>query len=79
MILSATLPPDRLFLLGHVNDAHAPLADLLEQLVMADSHAPIFTGWRGRELIVSHLVVRIGQVVRGGMGIRAWVQWFATH
>ena len=42
MILSATLAPDRLGLLGHVDDAHAPLADLLEQLVRADDRAGAF-------------------------------------
>jgi hypothetical protein len=30
---------DRLFLLGHVNDAHAPFADLLQQFVGADLRA----------------------------------------
>ena len=36
MILSATLPLDRLGLLGHEDDAHAAFADLLQQLVRAD-------------------------------------------
>ena len=33
-------PANRAFLLGHVDGAHAPLAELLEQLVRADPHAP---------------------------------------
>ena len=32
MSLRATMPPDRLRLLGHPDDAHAPFADRLEQL-----------------------------------------------
>ena len=39
MTLSATLRLDRLGLLGHVDDAHAPFADLLQQLVRADLRA----------------------------------------
>ena len=37
---------DRLRLLGHVDDAHAPFADLLEQLVRADHRAGAFLGRR---------------------------------
>ena len=36
MILSATLRRTGCVLLGHVNDAHAPFADLLEQMVGTD-------------------------------------------
>ena len=36
MILSATLPADRLLLLGHEDHAHAAFADLLQELVGAD-------------------------------------------
>ena len=39
MILSATLRRIGCALLGHVNDAHAPLADLFQQLVGADDRA----------------------------------------
>ena len=39
MILSATVPLDRLGLLGHEDDAHAAFADLLQQLVGADHRA----------------------------------------
>ena len=39
MIFSATVPPHRRLLLGHVDDAHAPFADLLQQLVRADDGA----------------------------------------
>ena len=39
MILSATLRRTGSLLLGHVDDAHAPFADLLEQLVRADHRA----------------------------------------
>ena len=42
MILSATRAADRLGLLGHVDDAHAPLADLLEELVRADDGTGAF-------------------------------------
>ncbi len=34
---------DRLGLLGHVDDAHAPFANLLEQLVRADRIARLFS------------------------------------
>ena len=37
--LQRDLAADGLLLLGHVDDAHAPLADLLEQLVRADPRA----------------------------------------
>ena len=37
--LERDLAADRLLLLGHVDDAHAALADLLEQLVRADQRA----------------------------------------
>ena len=37
-------PPHRLGLLGHVDRAHAPLADRLEQLVRADDRAGAFAG-----------------------------------
>ncbi len=37
--LERDLAADRLLLLGHVDDAHAPFADLLEQLVGADDRA----------------------------------------
>jgi hypothetical protein len=37
---------DRVFLFGHVDGAHAPLADLLEQLVQTDDSARRFrVGW----------------------------------
>ena len=36
MILSATRRRTGLGLLGHIDDAHAAFADLLEQLVAAD-------------------------------------------
>ena len=39
MILRRDLAADRLLLLGHVDDAHAAFADLLEQLVRADDRA----------------------------------------
>ena len=41
----------RLGLLGHVDDAHAPLADLLEQLVRANDRAGAFhrLGWGDRQ------------------------------
>ena len=42
MTFSATVPLDRLGLLGHVDDAHAALADLLEQLVGADDACRAF-------------------------------------
>jgi hypothetical protein len=35
--LQRHLAADRLFLLGHEDDAHAALADLLQQLVRADA------------------------------------------
>ena len=44
MIFRATLRRDRLRLLGHVDHAHAPFADLLEQLVRADLRAGLFEG-----------------------------------
>jgi hypothetical protein len=40
--LQGDLAADGLFLLGHVDDAHAALADLLEQLVRADAVAGAF-------------------------------------
>ena len=40
--LERDLAADGLLLLGHVDDAHAPLADLLEQLVGADPRARSF-------------------------------------
>ena len=39
MTLSATLRRTGLLLLGHEDGAHAPLADLLEQLVRPDRRA----------------------------------------
>ena len=39
MIFSATLRRTGRCLLGHVDDAHAPLADLFQQLVRADDRA----------------------------------------
>ena len=39
MTFTATMPLDRLGLLGHADGAHAALADLLEQLVRADHRA----------------------------------------
>ena len=40
-------PPHRLGLLGHVDRAHAPFADRLEELVRADDRAGDL-GWRSR-------------------------------
>ena len=57
MILSATLRRTGSLLLGHVDDAHAPFADLLEQLVRADDRAGLFRerrgcrGWHGRRSV----------------------------
>ena len=47
MIFRATLRRTGSSLLGHVDDAHAPFADLLEQLVRADDRAGAFhrLGW----------------------------------
>ena len=46
MTLSATLRWTGLGLLGHVDDAHAALADLLQQLVRADDRAgPLAARW----------------------------------
>ena len=42
MILSATRRSTRLGLLGHVDHAHAPFADLLKQFVGADLRAGLF-------------------------------------
>ena len=44
MTFRATLPPQRVLLLGHVDQAHAPFADLLHQLVGADRRAGSFRG-----------------------------------
>ena len=46
--LEGDLAADRLCLLGHVDDAHAAFADLLEQLVGADERAGAFGDWSGR-------------------------------
>ena len=43
MTFSATMPLHRLGLLGHVDRAHAPLADRLQELVRADDRAWAFT------------------------------------
>ena len=40
--LQGNFTPHRLELLGHVHDAHAPFADLLKQLVVADGRAGDF-------------------------------------
>ncbi len=45
--LERDLAADRLLLLGHVDDAHAAFADLLEQLVRADDRAGLFRERRG--------------------------------
>ena len=42
MIFERHLAADRLRLLGHVDDAHAAFADLLQQLVGADDRAGPF-------------------------------------
>ena len=52
MIFSATRRSTGSFLLGHVDHAHAPFADLLQQLVGADLRAGLFEGGlveRGKE------------------------------
>ena len=51
--LERHLAPDRLLLLGHVDDAHAALADLLQQPVGADPRARPFRdrGVRDRDRI----------------------------
>ena len=56
MILKRHLATDRLLLLGHVDDAHAALADLLEELVRADSHTGAFEdrGMRDRDRARRH-------------------------
>ena len=56
MIFERHAPLDRLVLLGHVDDAHAAFADLLQQLVGADLRAGLLrdgvveshaeSGWR---------------------------------
>ena len=51
--LQGHLPPDRLGLLGHVDDAHAPFADLLQELVGADDRA-------GRSLSLSAVQSCVG-------------------
>ena len=72
--LEGDLAADRLLLLGHVDDAHAPLADLLEQLVGADARARPFedgTGsgpTRGR----GHLRWRRGRRPAMSMKVPAW-------
>ena len=43
MTLSATLPLDRLLLLGHEDQAEAAFADLLQQLVGADHRAGLLS------------------------------------
>ena len=43
--LQRDCPPHRLGLLGHVDRAHAPFADRLQQLVRADDRAGTFEPW----------------------------------
>ena len=42
---------NRLLLLGHVHDAHAPFADLLQQLIGTDQRARAFGQWRGGNVV----------------------------
>ncbi len=50
--LECNTATDRLLLLGHVHHAHAPFADLLQELVGADLHAGGFTnGGKGVGLL----------------------------
>ncbi len=51
MTLSATLRRTGCDLLGHVDDAHAPFADLLQQLVGADLRAGTFGDALGRRRV----------------------------
>ena len=55
--LERDLAADRLFLLGHVDDTHAPFADLLEQLVGPDPRA------RALEQAVSIATVGAGAAI----------------
>ena len=50
---------DRLLLLGHIDDAHAPFADLLQQLVRADLRAGTFQG--GHVTSYVHCRVRLSE------------------
>jgi len=66
--LERDLAADRLELLGHIDHAHAPLADLLEQLVRANDCAGLFRERRcidrGRRLGQRTLKKTAGLVVR---------------
>src|SRR5262249_29720014 len=56
----------RLFLFGDVNGAHAPLADLLQQLVRADHRADVLSYWMSdlkRLIAGGHIKEAVGLIV----------------
>jgi hypothetical protein len=62
-------PPHRFLLFGHPHDAETALADLLQQLVMADAGAGLFrqNGWQLRQSALAGSLEQRGAAPHGGL------------